>query len=129
MTKKCQKPYRKYHQSEILCIFCNKWSDEHTQKLGFSVIFWERQEIQKYFFSNGKLIVKQVIQHLAFILCLLHWNSRVNTLKIEKSDGTLKKWKKYEKCQKKTYPLKIIHHTKSCMQIFFFIYRTDTQKD
>ena len=31
------------------------------------------QEIQKYCFSNGKLIVKQAIRHLAFILSLLHW--------------------------------------------------------
>ena len=34
----------------------------------------ERQEIQKYYFSNSKLIVRQAIRHLAFILCLLHWN-------------------------------------------------------
>ena len=29
----------------------------------------------------------------------------------------------------KTSPLKIIHHAKSCVQSFVFIYRTNAQKD
>ena len=45
------------------------------KNLDFQSFFAREARNQKYCFSNGKLIFKQVIRHLAFILYLLHWNA------------------------------------------------------